>query len=271
LERAGVDWLIAVYETYLDDSGTNAQSEIAIAAAYVSTEPGWRKFCREWDEARLSEGFDFFHMAEFVAPREQGHKPWCDWDNSKKDRVYERLARIINENKRIGVGVAIPKKLYDSVPQRIRDHYGNEHYTFAVRMCIMQIAEWRAKSAISLPMQYIFDWEKPGTPKHQEISSLMTNVHEKLMPYFGLDTGGYSFQTKRTFEPLQAADILAWQVNNYMPKIYPEGEFNFDKCHKGFKLLRLDQEMNIGFFSESNINDWLKRIETIEAEHGIII
>jgi hypothetical protein len=87
----------------------------------------------------------------------------------------------------------------------------------------------------------------------------------------GSTTGGFGFQHKEQFKPLQAADILAWQINTYMPKIYPEGQFNFDKCHSGFKILRLDQEMDIGFFSESNINDWLKRIETIEAEHGIII
>jgi hypothetical protein len=128
LERTGVDWLIAVYETYFDDSGTNAQSEIAIAACYVSTELGWRKFVKDWELARYEEGFDVFHMAEFIAPR----------------------------------------------------------------------------------------------------------------------------------------------VNSYMPKIYPVGEENFDRLHPGFRLLRQDQEMDLGFFTGKNLNVWIKRIEDHEAEHGII-
>lgn len=42
------------------------------------------------------EGFDMFHMAEFVAKPEMGHEPFCHWDNRKKDRVYAKLASIIN-------------------------------------------------------------------------------------------------------------------------------------------------------------------------------
>lgn len=265
-----------MYETYIDDSGTSAQSEIAIAACYVSTESGWRRFVREWDVARYEEGFDVFHMAEFVAPREQGHKPWCEWDNPKKDRVYRRLATIINDNKRIGIGAAVPKAVYDKVPDRIRQHYGFEHYTFAVRMCLFKIAEWREKTPPInlLPMQYIFDWETPGTLKHREVSDTLGNVHEKLKPIFGLDTGGFGFQHKEYFKPLQAADILAWQMNSYMPKIYPHDETEelAEKLlHPGFRILRQDQEIDLGFFSQENFDVWLKKIEDYDAEHGVII
>jgi hypothetical protein len=270
LERTGVDWLVAMYETYLDDSGTNAQSEIAIAACYVSTESGWRQFVKEWDVVRYEEGFDAFHMAEFVAPRDQGHKPWCDWDNPKKDRVFQRLAKIINDNKRTGIGVALPKSIYNDVPQRIRDHYGNEHYTFAVRMCLLQIYMWREQSCNSLPMQYIFDWETPGTPKRIEISRLMETVHEKLRPMFGLDTGGFSFQHKEVFKPLQAADILAWEMNAYIPKIYPDGESDFDKVHPNFRLLRENQDLNLGFYNSKNMQAWLDMVLEFETKHGIV-
>jgi len=273
LRRTGTEWLIAVYETYFDDSGTNAQSEIAIAACYVSTEPGWKRFVGEWDAARFEEGFDVFHMAEFVAPREQGHKPWCEWDNAKKDRVYKRLATIINDHKRVGIAAAVPKTVYDKVPDRVRQHYGFEHYTFAVRSCLMKIWEWREKSLITHPMQYIFDWEKPGSLKHTEISNLLGGVHPELQPLFGLDTGGYSFQRRAAFKPLQAADILAWQMNSFMPKIYPQGESweTIDSVlHPGFRILREDQEMDLGFFTEHNLGQWLQRIEKYEAEHGVI-
>lgn len=264
--------MIDLYETYIDDSGTNSQSEIAIAACYVSTESGWRQFVREWNIVSVQEGFETFHMAEFVAPNKQGHKPWCDWDNSKKDRVFQRLAKIINDNKRMGVGVALPKSIYDAVPQRIRDHYGNERYTFAGRMCMMQIYWWRAQSFNAHPMQYIFDWEEPGTTKRAEFTQPMTNVHEKLRPLFGLDTGGFSFQKRKDSKPLQAADILAWQMNAYMPKIYPQGETEADlgKIHPGFRALRENQEVTLGFYTSSNLQAWIDQILEFEATHGVI-
>jgi hypothetical protein len=264
LDRTGRDWVIAMFEVPFDDSGTDPQSEIAIAACYVSTKRGWDTFVKEWDRVAHEEGFPVFHMAEFVAPNSHGHKPWCDWDNATKDRIYQKLARIINENKRIGIGVAVPKSAYDTVPVRIRQHYGMEHYTFAVRMCLMQITVWREESSISLPMQYVFDWETPGTLKHEEISNTMGNIDEKLKPMFGMDGGGYSFQHRQNYKPLQAADILAWQMNSHMRKIYPLGRDSLDVVHPGFAILRQDQEMNLGFFTEANIKDWVEKIEAYE-------
>jgi hypothetical protein len=88
-------------------------------------------------------------MSEFVAPNEQGHEPWCNWDNHKKERVFGKVAKIINDNKRIGVGVALPKEVYDDqVPEKIKEHYGREHYSLAVRMCMMEISKWRDDSNI---------------------------------------------------------------------------------------------------------------------------
>jgi hypothetical protein len=273
LERTGRDWLLAMYELYFDDSGTSTQSQIAIAACYISRKRGWDEFVREWDAVAYEEGFGghAFHMADFLAPKDQGKKPWCDWDGAKMKHVYERLAKVINVNKQIGIAVAIPKAVYNNLPERIRKYHGSEHYTFAVRMCLMRILDWRIKSQISLPMQYVFDWEEPWTAKYKEITGLMGGVHEKLKPFFGLDGGGFSFQHKEVYKPLQAADILAWQMNNYMPKIYPHGECeeNLDNfLHSGFKLLRMDQEMDLGFFTESYMKAWIKKIDEYEETYG---
>src|SRR4051812_3533191 len=134
-----------MFTAYFDDSGTDPNCDIAIAACYISTKRGWDEFTKAWDDARCEEGFDYFHMAEFVAPRDHGHKPWCDWDDEKKWHVYRRLATIINNHKRIGIAAAVPKQIWDSTPAHIHQHYGREHYTFAVRMCMNRIRLWRVR------------------------------------------------------------------------------------------------------------------------------
>jgi hypothetical protein len=268
LGRTGRDWLVGMFEVYFDDSGTHAQSDIAIAACYISTVRGWKNYVEQWNDARVGYGFDVFHMAEFAAPASQSHKPFCDWDKPKRDLVYDRLAEIINNNKRIGIAVAVPKKPYDAIPERIRRYHGLEHYTFAVRMCLMRIMRWREESSISIPMQYFFDWEMSGSRKRAEISKIFDTLHESWEDKFGMQRDGYSFQHKEEFKPLQAADILAWQMNNHMRKIMPIGHDDLSITHPRFSKLRVDQNMDLGFFTENQLRLWVKQIEDEEAKRG---
>jgi hypothetical protein len=156
------------FENYCDDSGTDGNSPIAVAACYVSSKAQWDEFVRKWNAVLLDEGFEYMHMAELVAKRDPGHKPLCDWDNAKKDRVYAKLANIINTRVRKGFGVAIPKDAFDkAAPKHFREHYANDHYTYAVHCCIGLIAEWRKQLGVTPPIQYIFD---QGSPQAQNKS-----------------------------------------------------------------------------------------------------
>src|SRR5258708_1273333 len=129
------DLVMFEFELYCDDSGTDSNSPIAVAACYVASKNQWHEFGRNWEEVMQVEGFDCFHMAEFVAKPKAGHRPFCEWDNIKKTRVYEKLASIINIRVRKGFGIAIPKAAFDgAAPQHFRDHYASDHYTYAV-MC----------------------------------------------------------------------------------------------------------------------------------------
>jgi len=78
------------HELSWDDSGTDSQSPIVVAACYVAKKTQWDEFVRNWDEARKEEGFDVFHMADFMAKPEYGKNPFCEWDEAKKKRVYFR-------------------------------------------------------------------------------------------------------------------------------------------------------------------------------------
>ncbi len=261
-----------MWRVFFDDSGTDGRSEIAVAACYISTQQGWDKFVKEWDRAREEEGFEAFHMAEFVAPREHRHDPWCNWDNDKKERVYNRLARVINANKWIGIASAVPKSAYDTVvPERIRIHHGKQHYTLAVRQCLMQIAKWRHECGISIPMKYVFDWEMQGTEKRLEIDSIWKTMHQSRQRVYGIEPGGMSFQHREIFKPLQAADILAWQMQSHMRKIFPLGHDDLDRTHPGFALLRMDQDMDLGFFTEEQLGKWVRDIDEHESAHGPIV
>ena len=115
-------------------------------------------------------------------------------------------------------------------------------------------------------MQYIFDWEMRGSRKRAEIERIFDTLHSSWESRFGVGKDGYAFQKREAFCPLQAADILAWQMNNHMRKIWPHGEneSNLHLCHPGFMTLRRDQEMDLGFFTDESLKEWQLRFEKSE-------
>jgi hypothetical protein len=270
LERTGHDWLIGMYESYWDDSGTDSSCPLAIAACYVSRKNGWDRFTDDLYRIGREEGFETFHMADFAA----GAKPFDGWNEEKKSAVFRRLANAINANKQMGFGVAIPKEVFDRVvptlPEPLRIKYGKHHYTFAVKVLLTLIGRWRVASLIKLPMRYVFD--RMGKGKG-EIMSIWDNDNLRgwdALGKLGMEPKGYSFEDKAEFKPLQAADVLAWQLNWHMRKVILAGRRDEEDCHPNFRLLRLDQGLELSFMTEENFMNTIKpdlvRLEKSNAQ-----
>jgi hypothetical protein len=263
------------FELYCDDSGTDGNSPIAVAACYIASKDQWDQFVRNWDDVLHDEEFAYMHMAEFVAKPDAGHKPFCYWDNTKKDRVYRKLASIINTRVRKGFGIAIPKAAFDSAaPKHFRDHYAKDHYTYAVMCCIGMIADWRAQYGVTPPIQYIFD---QGSPQEQ-ISAVWTLIGKEphYAQKYGLAPNGYGFRDMKSFKPLQAADILAWQMRNHTRRLLDKykslslcsPDHDVRLCHPGFRFLRQDRPMLLGFYSEEQMRKVFTDVEEYEQKNG---
>ena len=148
----------AEHEVYFDDSGSDKTSPIAVAACYIAKKTQWDEFIRNWDEVRAVEEFDFFHMSHFVAKPDQGHKPFCDWNKEKKDRVYRKLAGTINLRIKQGLAVTVPKESFDQLAdEEFKKDFAHDHYSWAVTTLLAYIEQWRKQYNITTPMQYVFD------------------------------------------------------------------------------------------------------------------
>lgn len=260
LERTHLDWWFAMYEfeVYFDDSGTDGGTPVAVAACYVAKKAQWDEFVRNWDEVRAKEDFDVFHMAEFVAKPDAGHKPFCGWDNNKKQRVYNKLASIINTRVEKGFAIAVPKKPFDEYAfPEFREQYAADHYTWAVKSVIGLVETWRKRYGVAVPMQYVFD---RGSLGQKQIKAIWEECEQRAgaKEKYGFVPEGVMFEDKTLFKPLQAADILAWQVQNNMRRTVMVGRDADDPklLHPGFKMLRENRPMDLGFYS----TDQLRRV-----------
>lgn len=250
-----------MYDAYFDDSGTHPDSELAVAACYVSTERGWREFSKEWDRICCQEGFSAFHMVDFAAAHDPTKKPFADWPLEKRNRVYNALAKTINLNKRAGFAIAIPKEPFDrlvpTAPEPVRIKFGEHHYTYAVRTLMLMVAKWRKSSGIVLPVRYFFDTESdPALRKEIAIVWEHDEQREKWGFLFGIEKrDGYAFESRKVSKPLQAADILAWQMNWHMRNVIMRGKEDIPNTHERFKILRENQDLELGFMTEQQLQN----------------
>jgi len=254
------------FEIYWDDSGTHKESPIAVAACYVATKEQWDQFKINWDEAREQEGFDVFHMADFMATPEYKREPFCGWDKNKKSRVYFRLASIINTRVRMGFAIAVPKDAYDRyAPERFRKEYADGHYAFAVKTCMGMVNTWHETYAKGQGVQYVFDNMGKGRGEIGDIWKMAEQEPEEAEKG-GFRPGGYSFQSKEFFKPLQAADILAWNMYTAMIDGSQNGKPSCLRPY--FNELTENRPMGISFFDEKEMKDFFDQQEEYETRTG---
>jgi hypothetical protein len=205
---------MALVTVNFDDSGTHTQASTAVAACYASTAEQWKEFERNWKDAEQDEHFGVFHMADFAACQKQ----FKGWSDAKRERVLDRLCRIIRVRARVGVSYGVNKRDYDEVIQgKFRNYSGQFHYTYAVRSALAFIRAWRHAYESQSTMQYVFDQMSHGKGELISVMDWAIEQSKKEAKTSGIMVvGGYSFESKETVVPLQAADILAWTTFQHM-------------------------------------------------------
>lgn len=230
---------MAFITAHFDDSGTHPESSFAVAACILASEKQWRKFNREWMKAEKKEKFGVFHTADFAA----GHGNFDGWDAPRKSRVFQQLCSIIAAHARIGWGIAVRKKDYDTIIQEpFREYCGRYHYTFCVRQCATRIGVWRQQRKKEWELRYVFDRMSRGKG---EIMHAMDRAG-------GLD--GYGFDDKSKILPLQAADIFAWATLQGMHAEFSQRRYS-DLVDIAFTTLSRGG-LKFGYFIEANLKEW---------------
>lgn len=205
--------VMASFAAYFDESGTHGSPVLALACCIATVEQ-WVEFSREWDEVLKQEGLTHFHMSKFEA--RQGE--FKGWDNARRLRVQKRLLGIIARRVNVGMFCAVNLAAYDEfVTDRWRANYGSP-YHFCVKICLSFIAMWAQHYQRKEPLAYIIE---QGAGYNNEINRQFCAVsaNEKMRNFFRL--GSLTFDDKKRALPLQAADLLTYEiwkdaVNNFV-------------------------------------------------------
>jgi hypothetical protein len=193
---------------HFDESDTDGA---AVVAGFVAEAKQWVHFSREWKALLSEHSLQCFHMKNFAHSKKE-FEGWND-DEPKRQRFIQRAVGIIKRRVRVPIGVIIDRDLYEnfvSTPAR-KVAFGN-HYTTASYLCLLLTGAWAEYTSHRESVAYVFDRGNRHRTEFEEAFNKSKDVPELVQRY---RLGSLSFEDDRKLEPLQASDLIAYEMSKF--------------------------------------------------------
>jgi hypothetical protein len=236
---------------YFDESYTHPPSpRVYTLAGYISTDKQWVKFEREWGQVLSDAAIPFFHMTTFEARR----KEYAGWSNEKRIQILRRLHAIIKKRVFAGFAVSVVMSDYEEImSDEVIGYFGN-HHQFVTIACMQYISNWLRTQNYKEPISYVFE---SGSGFDADVVRLIESIinDEKVADVYL--AGSCTIENKRMLLPLQAADILAYEVTKVHAREIDNG--NTRPIRQSIRNLRLPSFNEWYYFTK---NELLAKIES---------
>lgn len=204
-----------LYAAYFDESGTNPESRVMGVAGFISDVLNWDRFSEEWEEALIDFGLKdspgYFHMTDFESPFAT---PYKDWPKDVRHERLEKLLEIIAKYEFSSVGCLIPKDSFESIVEPFSKALCGGPYGLAAMDCFHRLES----TLIDVDGRIEYWFEDGATGKGE-----LLTVYNRQKAYgrrnqSNLRMVSLAFQDKRLKPPLQAADILIYELVKEFPR-----------------------------------------------------
>jgi hypothetical protein len=195
---------------YFDDSGTHEQSDIVLVAGIFGTEGRMDSLDRNWKRhldrplCGRKHRLRRFHATDCNAS--QGE--FSGWTRTETDYFCHQLRMVIIESGVAACGIACSRKDYDElVTGDIRAVLGNPE-VMCINQCFVQSIGWVQDNSFDPKMTLVFD-SRPS-PVKRYVGTVYDAFSRHVQPPPELT--GYAFLSSYDVRPLQAADMIAWEL-----------------------------------------------------------
>lgn len=196
-----------MFSLYIDDSGSDPNQAVAIAAGVVIPALRLEAFEREWNRFLEKEGIsaEGFHSSECCAHDPNQDTAYSSWDDIRARRAFERVLQIMRKYVVKAFCIAAYKKDYDEImPPEMRLAVSKNHFVWAVSSVLGFGHDWSRRR--SVPMEYTFDLTDKDT-KRDITESIDYSAQIGYGDHF---TAHHSFRSRKEVPGLQLADFFAW-------------------------------------------------------------
>jgi hypothetical protein len=206
---------------YFDDSGTHEQSDIVIVAGIFGTEARMDDLDASWKrrlDAPLSgrkNPLSRFHAYDCF----QSLGEFSGWTRTETDYFRHELRTVIIDSGVAAYGVACQRKDYDElIKEPVRSVLGTSE-GFCINQCFVRSLDWVQANTYDPEMKFVFD-NRPSQVKRYA-GTVYDAFARWVQPPPKLC--GYSFLSSKKIRPLQAADMVAWEMYQRAQAILEKG------------------------------------------------
>lgn len=241
---ASNDGLVAVFKTYIDESGIHEGSPVVTVAAYMARPKQWQAFTSAW--RRAIKPIKIYHATDAANCRGE----FEGWTPQQVAGLAKRALPIIPEHTEMAVAVGIQMEDYRAALQGKPDlkRLLGEPYGACLQWVLTILL--RAKAEYGNREQIAFFHEQNNFSA--EAHEAYRHVIERW------DVGAvssFAFGSKEKYAPLQAADILAYEANKRLRDRSRPNRRALDALipNKGRAVIR--------YFNKENLPGLVERLE----------
>lgn len=209
-----------MFSAYFDGSGQKAEQDVMSVAGFVSSVEKWLDFETSWGELLKEFGIEPpFHMTDFAT----GAKPYDSWkDNKEKRRLFMiKAVGMIGDTTLGSFGAAVQVEAFRFVKRTYTSPFDaiGGPYPWLGTAVILGAQDW-SRQRLG-PDDRLGCGFESGDDDQGELISHMRKHGVRLIP---LD--------KKEVVPLQAADILAWEIRRRATDLLaaPQGSRKPARC-----------------------------------------
>lgn len=204
-------WLLCMLTCFVDDSGSEPDSRpVFVLAGHISPVERWKQFTDDWDAALKSgpKQLQYFKMSEANSLKFQ----FLGWDEEARDAKLKELAKIIKDHVMFSIRAVLWRADLEYV-QKQYAAYRIQPYELLFHHLMPRVVARVMGLGIEEKIDFVFDDQ--GDAGDQATASY--RQAEEFIPQEMLEyvAGPPNHRCDRTFLPLQAADMLAWQVRRF--------------------------------------------------------
>lgn len=165
------------------------------------------RFGKDWSKVLNEFGLSYAHMTDCAL----GYGQYRKLSMNQRIRVQKLLIENIKRRTRFGFAVTIDPNLYADVMAGVVG--APSCYTLCLMLLVNQVASFAMVNKFDGKLKYIFE---SGHESAREADKYLSAISWHGSAWLEATRySGHWFADKRSAMPLQAADMLAWQVRHF--------------------------------------------------------
>jgi hypothetical protein len=210
----------------MDDSGETDEgvSPVIVLGGFIGNSLQWAAFSDEWKAALDKEpALDYFKMVEAENLRGQFSKG-RGWTDDARDERISALTDVIRSRVQARVSISLNRDDFIAHVRTARapkrTSLLDKAYGVLFHHAIFTVAAHHVVRNIQQPVDFIFDEQgsigNEAVAEWDRVKAICADMAKSgrtnFLPYLGSRP---IFRDEKTFLPLQAADLYAWQVRRH--------------------------------------------------------